>query len=172
MKREIGFIGTFSRIVFGLALFGSVVYGHWRGTFRSLPWLIGLVVFPILFIMWHTWQINNNRVEFRKTGPITMCINILIFAVFYFTYWYAPAVKFMSDAVLIFYGFSMLLAAVRGYSGCEVLAISNWLLLRNDQIGCLVFKPFDALDKIVSGDRRESRYRKIKENEGEQQHVS
>jgi hypothetical protein len=29
----------------------------------------------------------------------------------------------------------MLLAAARGYAGCEVLAVSNWLLHRDDQVG-------------------------------------
>ena len=37
----------------------------------------------------------------------------------------------------------MLLAALRGYAGCEVLAMSTWLLHRDDQIGCLVFWPID-----------------------------
>jgi uncharacterized spore protein YtfJ len=37
----------------------------------------------------------------------------------------------------------MLLAALRGYAGCDVLAMSNWLLHRDDQIGCLVFWPID-----------------------------
>jgi hypothetical protein len=44
-----------------------------------------------------------------------------------------------SDAALVFYGALMLLAAVRGYAGCEVLAVSNWLLGRDDQIGCMPF---------------------------------
>ena len=38
---------------------------------------------------------------------------------------------------------SMLLAALRGYGGCESLVISNWLLGRDDQLGCLVFSPID-----------------------------
>lgn len=41
---------------------------------------------------------------------------------------------------------SMLLAAVRGYAGCEVLAVSNWLLGRDDQLGRLVLSPIDRLD--------------------------
>ena len=40
----------------------------------------------------------------------------------------------------------MLVAAARGYAGCEVLAVSNWLLMRNDQIGCALFWPIDALE--------------------------
>ncbi len=41
----------------------------------------------------------------------------------------------------------MLLAALRGYAGCEVLAVSNWLLGRDDQIGCAVFWPVDHLER-------------------------
>jgi hypothetical protein len=37
----------------------------------------------------------------------------------------------------------MLLAAVRGYASCEVLAVSNRLLRRDDQIGCALFWPID-----------------------------
>jgi hypothetical protein len=40
----------------------------------------------------------------------------------------------------------MLLAAVRGYRGCELLAVSNWLLRRDDQIGCVVFSPVDHME--------------------------
>jgi len=41
----------------------------------------------------------------------------------------------------------MVLAALRGYTGCEVLAISNWLLRRDDQVGCVVFWPIDILEE-------------------------
>jgi hypothetical protein len=55
--------------------------------------------------------------------------------------------SFTSDATLIFYGASMLLAAARGYGGCEVLAVSNWVLRRDDQVGCLVFSPLDYMGR-------------------------
>jgi hypothetical protein len=41
----------------------------------------------------------------------------------------------------------MLVAALRGSAGCEVLAVSNWLLRRDDQVGCLVFSPLDQLER-------------------------
>ncbi|MFL6272831.1 MAG: hypothetical protein ACJ75A_22355 [Actinomycetes bacterium] len=41
----------------------------------------------------------------------------------------------------------MWLAAARGYAGCEVLAVSNWLLRRDDQIGCAVFWPIERLER-------------------------
>jgi len=63
------------------------------------------------------------------------------------TPWYAPSLAFTSDAALIFYGASMLLAAARGYAGCEVLAVTNWLLRRDDQVGCVLFAPVDALER-------------------------
>jgi len=50
------------------------------------------------------------------------------------------------DATLVFLGTSMLLAASRGYAGCETLAISNWLLRRDDQVGCLLFSPVDRVE--------------------------
>jgi hypothetical protein len=40
----------------------------------------------------------------------------------------------------------MLLAAARGYAGCEVLAVFNWLLRRDDQVGCVLFAAVDQLE--------------------------
>jgi hypothetical protein len=48
----------------------------------------------------------------------------------------------------------MLLAAARGYAGCEVLAVPNWLLRRDDQVGCVVFAPVDALERRRAAARR------------------
>jgi hypothetical protein len=49
-------------------------------------------------------------------------------------------------AALLFAGSSLLLAATRGYAGCEILAVPNLLLRRNDEIACPVFSPIDALE--------------------------
>jgi hypothetical protein len=59
----------------------------------------------------------------------------------------------LSDAVLLFYGGSMLLAAVRGYAGCEVFAAANWLLRRDDQVGCAPFWPIDVAEARVAARR-------------------
>ena len=129
-------------------MFGSVFYGHFvKGPLRPLPWVIGLLIFPAVFISWQYLRARHNPARLEATGPVPTVLNILIFFAFYFTYIYAPAIDFMSDAVLIFYGLSMFVAALRGYGGCESLAISNWLLKRNDQIGCLVFLPIDYAEK-------------------------
>jgi hypothetical protein len=44
----------------------------------------------------------------------------------------------------------MLLAAQRGYSRCEVTAISNWILGRDDQVGCLGLSPVDELERRLN----------------------
>jgi hypothetical protein len=59
---------------------------------------------------------------------------------------YNRAIDVTGDAAVIFVGTSMLLAAARGYAGCEVLAISNWVLRRDDQVGCIVFAPVDLAE--------------------------
>ena len=72
---------------------------------------------------------------------------------------WVPPLGATSDAALVFYGASMLLAAIRGYAGCEVLAISNWLLRRDDQIGCLLFAPVDHLERRGDAGGRRARPR-------------
>ena len=46
----------------------------------------------------------------------------------------------------LFYGATLLVAAWRGQPGCESTVISNWLLGRDDQVGCPVFSPIDQLE--------------------------
>ena len=52
----------------------------------------------------------------------------------------------LTTPALLFYGASVLLAVVRGYAGCEILALSNFVRRRNDQLACAVFSPIDALE--------------------------
>ncbi len=56
------------------------------------------------------------------------------------------AFVFLTPAALLFYGASMLLAGTRGYAGCEVFALSNWLWRRDDQIACAIFSPVDVIE--------------------------
>jgi hypothetical protein len=148
MKRQIGIIGTTARVIIGIWLAGSVLYGHIvLGPFRPLPWIIGLVIFPVIFLTWQWARARHNPSKLKANGPIASTINIIIF--FYFLLWMPSSISFMSDGVVIFYGISMLIAAIRGYAGCESLAISNWLLKRDDQLGCLVFTPIDFAERKI-----------------------
>ncbi|MGH2874297.1 MAG: hypothetical protein ACRDL5_17790 [Solirubrobacteraceae bacterium] len=56
-----------------------------------------------------------------------------------------------SVTLWVWLGASMLLAAVCGYAGCEVLASWNLLTGRNDQIGCLIYSPIDAFERRHRG---------------------
>jgi hypothetical protein len=143
--RQIGVAGTVARVLVGVALVGSVVAGHLRA-FYPLPWLVGLVLLPGLTLGWQTLRTQLTPGRLQATSPVAHLANVAVFFALYLTPYYAPRLSFTSDAALLFYGTSMLLAAARGYPGCEVLAISNWLLRRNDQIGCLLFLPIDTIE--------------------------
>ena len=133
-------MGTAARLVVGLGLLGSVTWGHLARGFHPWSWALGLVGFPALLVavQWLRGQRTQNRLE--ATGPVGHALNVAVFLVLYL---WEPT----SDATLVFYGASMLLAALRGYCGCEVLAVGNWLLRRDDQIGCAVFWPIDQLEQ-------------------------
>ena len=149
-RRQIGPAGTAARIVVGGALVGSVVWGHVQSGPDWWAWAIGLVVLPGLTIALQRWRADGHPDRLVwLTGPLGHPVTFAAFMALYLTSWYAPAVSVLSDAALIFYGTTMLVAAGRGYAGCEVLAISNWVLGRDDQVGCLLFEPIDRLERRV-----------------------
>ena len=152
-QRRIGPAGTAGRAVGGITMLGSVTYGHTVGPFRPAPWVLGVVGFPALTLGWQVWRTRRNAPPLQAIGPLPHVLNVAIFFALYLTPDYAPALSVTSDAALVFYGLSMLLAAARGYAGCEVLALSNWLLRRDDQVGCLLFAPIDHLEHGRRGGR-------------------
>ena len=145
--RTIGSVGTCARVGVGLALLGSVLAGELARGFRPAAWLLALAGFPAVLLALAWLRARRHPARLRATGPAGHAVNAAMFAALYATPWYAPPLAFTSDAALIFYGASMLLAAARGYAGCEVLAVSNWLLRRDDQVGCVLFAPVDALER-------------------------
>ena len=126
---------------------GSVVWGHAQTGPDPWAWLIGLIALPALTIIWQRWRTARNPAPLRwLTGPLGHPATLAAFMALYLTSWYAPPISVLSDAALIFFGTAMLLAAGRGYAGCEVLAISNWVLGRNDQVGCVLFECIDLIE--------------------------
>ncbi|MGH9895688.1 MAG: hypothetical protein ACREA0_27630 [bacterium] len=151
--RGIGPAGTAARAAVGGALLGSVVWGHATSGIDIPPWLIGLGVVPALTIAWQRWKARRHPSRLVwLSGPAGHATTFGVFMALYLTHWYAPPVSVLSDAAMIFYGSTMLVAAVRGYAGCEVLAISNWVLGRDDQIGCLLFEPIDRVEQRVAAE--------------------
>jgi hypothetical protein len=139
-QRSIGPFGTAARVIIGGLLVGSVVWGHLARGFHPSSWALGLIGFPALLLAWQWLRSRRTPTPVRATGPIAHALNLGVFLAVYL-------VEFTSDAALAFYGASMLLAALRGYAGCEVLAVSNWLLRRDDQVGCALFWPIDHLER-------------------------
>src|SRR5688572_24610850 len=101
MKRQIGMIGTTARIIIGTWLAGSVIYGHIvHGPFRPLSWITGLILIPVVFLIWQWARAYGNPSKLKANGPIASTINVVIF--FYFLFWSPSSIAFMADAVLLF----------------------------------------------------------------------
>ena len=158
-RRQIGGIGTAARVVLGLAFMAlgvtggrvSVMHGQVGIGFEPISVVVGLVGFPAVVLAWQWLRARIVPTRLQATGPGSTALNMLVLAALLLTPWYAPPLAFTSVAALVFYGASMLLAALRGYSGCEVTAISNWILGRDDQVGCLVLSPVDDLERRIKG---------------------
>jgi hypothetical protein len=145
-RRAIGTIGTAGRALLGSVLLGAVAWGELRAR-QPVGLAVGAVGFPAAVLVWQWLRVRRQPVRFQATGPIATGVNCMVGLAVYLTGWVVPALWFTSDAVLVFYGASMLLAAAGGYAGCEVLAVSNWVLRRDDQVGCVVLSTIDRLDR-------------------------
>ncbi len=145
-RRAIGAIGTIGRVILGLFLVLVPVWGPawWGGD--GLHWYevaLGLIGFPAVVVLFQWVRLQATTERLDATGALGFCVNLGIGIVLFSM----PATR---DAVALFAGGSLLLAAVRGYAGCEVTAISNWLLRRDDQVGCVVFSPIDEAEKALT----------------------
>jgi hypothetical protein len=139
-RRGIGPLGVTARVVVGGLLLASVTWGHLTRGFHPSAWLLGLVGFPALLLAGQWLRARRTPTPLRATGPVAHALNLAVFLVLYL-------LEPTSDAALLFYGASMWLAAARGDAGCEVLAVSNWLLGRDDQVGCALFWPIDQRER-------------------------
>jgi hypothetical protein len=138
-RRSIGPGGTTARILVGALLVGSVAQGHLARGLHPSAWALGLVGFPAVLVGLQWLRARRTPTRLEATGPVGHALNLAVFLVLYL-------LEPTSDAALIFYGASMWLAALRGDAGCEVLAASNWLLGRDDQVGCALFWPVDQAE--------------------------
>lgn len=131
-------------LLFG-ALGGKLIVNHGQLhlqiQYASLA--LGLLLLPAVLVFWQWMRLRRDPSRLEATGPLPTAINIAVFALLVSTA-SIPAISFVGFAAMVFYGASLLLAALRGYAGCEVLAASNWFLRRDDQIGCLVLSPVDG----------------------------
>ncbi|NND73781.1 MAG: hypothetical protein HKN44_02140 [Ilumatobacter sp.] len=135
--RQIRLWGSVARLIVGVGLLvGALVLGV-----SGADLVIGFAVFPLVEVGVLAAR-GLDAAPLRLSGNAGHCINwgvgILAFS-------------FLTEAALLFYGVSILLAFVRGYAGCEICAISNWLRRRDDQVVCPIFSPIDHAEARRAG---------------------
>ena len=144
-RREIGPIGTASRVLVGLfALYLALVDGppfadRFAWDLRWYDALLGLIVLPAIAVGFGLAARRRSPGGVRFMGPAGIAVNLVVIVALVGNAYTAPG-------ALLFYGATMLIAATRGKAGCEGTVVSNWILGRNDQIGCPVFEPIDAAE--------------------------
>lgn len=131
--RQIGPIGSIARLCIGLAI---LIAGLLADP-SSFDLVAGLVILPVaeLVVVWLLPRPGSTPLRLYGTQGYALNFGIG-----------GPLLVLWTTPALLFYGASILLAFVRGYAGCEILALSNLLRRRDDQLACAVFSPIDALE--------------------------
>ena len=141
-RRAIGPVGTTLRVAVGLGLLYLGVADESEGLAWGITWwqaVLGLVGLPAALLAAQLIRLRFTQAPLHQTSHTAFCANFAIAAALII----APPTR---PAALVFLGASLLLAAWRGYGGCESLAISNWVLRRDDQVGCVLFSPVDEAE--------------------------
>ena len=144
-RRQIGPIGTVVRLVVGpFLLYMAFVDGppFAQGFEWGLRWydlVVGLLVLPavMLGVGLAARRYAPGGVRFMGTAGTLLNGAVLV----------ALANQYTGGGAALFYGATILIAAVRGQAGCEGTMLSNWILDRNDEIGCPAFTPIDAAEE-------------------------
>jgi hypothetical protein len=101
--------------------------------------VVGLVVLPAVAVGLLGWRARRRPDRLEAISPAAHCLNVVLFMPLFFV----PAT---AGGAFLFYGVSMFVAAWRRSGGCEVTAIANAVLGRDDQVGCVLFGPLDAAE--------------------------
>jgi hypothetical protein len=156
-RREIGPVGTAARIVGGLIAIGLPVaiggFGWWdaAAALVALP-LVATAAAALVTLAYRRLAPDAlARRDAICSGRACWLIAILIGA--------AVGIDVLTPAsgeiaLWVWLGASMLVAAARGYGGCEVLAVPNLLTGRRDRIGCMLYTPIDRAEARRAASRR------------------
>jgi hypothetical protein len=149
LKRDIGPVGTAARVVGALVAIGLPIalsgFGWWEAgmAFVALPLVATASAELVTAAHRRVAPDAPARRDAICSGPACWLVAILMGA--------AIAVDVLTPvngdvALWVWLGSSMLVAAARGYGGCEVLAVPNLVTGRGDQIGCLLYTPIDRAE--------------------------
>ena len=149
-RRRIGTIGTTSRVLVGLGLlYLALADGlSWGLTWREAA--LGLVGFPAVMV---AIGLAGRRFAGRPVhlmGPLGLALNTAVIVALFL-------IDYTFDAAALFYGATMFAAAWRAQPGCEATVLSNWILRRDDQIGCPTFAPIDEAEARLTARNRQHR---------------
>ena len=147
-RRRIGAIGTASRAFGGL---GLVYLALVSGLSWGLAWheaVLGLIAFPAAPVAIGLAARRYADGPLRFTGQLGLALNTAVIVALYVN-------PYTADAAALFYGLTLLVAAWRALPGCEATVLSNWILRRDDQIGCPVFTPIDDAEARLRDRRSE-----------------
>jgi hypothetical protein len=138
--RRIGPLATTLRVV----LAGGLLY--LAGGADGLSWHVGwfdvvggAVVLPGLTLVLGLVARRYASTPLRFTGPGGHAVNCAAIVAL-------VANPYTGVAATLFYAAMILVAAWRGQPDCEVTALSNWILRRDDQVGCGIFGLIDAAE--------------------------
>ena len=134
--RRIGPIGTTTRLIAAAALLYLALF---NGTSWGLQWydaLLGLVLLPGLMLTIPLVARHRGTGPIQFTGATATMLNCAVIVALL-------ANPYTAGGAELFYGLTLIAAAWHAQPGCEATVISNWILRRDDQIGCPVFSPID-----------------------------
>jgi hypothetical protein len=139
-RRRIGPLATALRVTVAVGLL--YLAGGADGLSWGVEWydlVGGLVALPALTILLGLAARRYVTEPIRFTGPAGHALNCVAIVAL-------VANPYTGDAAILFYATTILAAAWRGQADCEITILPNWILGRDDQVGCPVFAPFDALE--------------------------
>jgi hypothetical protein len=130
-RRRVGTWGTAARLIVGATLITLALW-YWRATWLDL--VIGLLALPaVATLLVSARRRSAAPLRLGAAGHLVTLAHVAVIA------------TFLPEAAALFYGSMALVSGLQGNGGCEVTALANWLRGRDDQIGCPLFAPFDAL---------------------------
>ena len=138
--RRIGPIGTTLRalVAAGLVYLAGGAGGlSWQAEWYDVA--LGLVGLPALTVVLGLAAGRYAHGALRYTGPTAHALNCAVIVALVVNPYTGPAAD-------LFYAAALLAAAWRGQPGCEVTVLPNWILGRDDEIGCPLFGPIDAAE--------------------------
>jgi hypothetical protein len=147
-RRTIGPWGTAVRAAAGIAgIAWAVVVPH-EHPLMGLPGassdaiglLVGLIVAPAVLTL--VVLIRGRNAPRIHLGHVAACLVTLVTVV---------VAQFYPVAVLVTISAPLLLLAAVGRHGCELLAVPNLVLRRNDYLFCLPFSPIDRWESTRAG---------------------